>query len=522
MDVKSAFLYCKIEEEVYVCQPPGFEDPDFPDHVYKVEKALYGLHQAPRAWYETLSSYLLDNRLQRGTIDKTLFIKGTKKEDGIFISQDKYVNEILNKFSFSDVKTASTPMEIHKTLLKDEKGEDVDEHLYRSMIGSLMYLTSSRHDIMFEVYACARFQVNRKISHLHVVKRIFRYLKGQAKLDLWYPKDSPFDLVAYTDIDYAEASLDRKSTIGGCQFLWCRLISWQCKKQTVVANSTTEAEYVAASNCCGQVTLIQNQLLDYGDSNEKKLIQMIKIHTDNNVVDLLTKAFDNGKAVKDKIGTSAHNLNVSAVKTERKQKQKKRKDSVKKKTVNGEEQLQTLVDRKKVFENMKRARKGFSGRETPLFPTMMVQAQEDIESLGEEDASKHGRNIADIDADKEITLVDETAKDQGRFDDQEMFDIGVLDNEEVVVEKIVADREAMLLKKLMLLALQHILAREKNKANNVVIEQWNDVQAKIKADYELAQRQQEEEQEQLTDDEKARLFMQFLEKRMKFFAAKRA
>ncbi|GJW37874.1 putative ribonuclease H-like domain-containing protein [Tanacetum coccineum] len=197
MDVKSAFLYGKIEEEVYVCQPPGFEDPDFPDRVYKVEKVLYGLHQAPRA------------------------------------CQDKYVTDILKKFGFTDVKTASTPMETQKPLLKDEDGEEVDVHLYRSMIGSLMYLTSSRPDIMFAVCACARYQVNSKVSHLHT-----------------------------------------------------------CKKQIVAANSTTEAEYVAASSCCGQVLWIQNQLLDYGDSNEKKLIQMIKIHTDKNVVDLLTKAFD--------------------------------------------------------------------------------------------------------------------------------------------------------------------------------------------------------------------------------------
>ncbi|GJX01454.1 putative ribonuclease H-like domain-containing protein, partial [Tanacetum coccineum] len=265
MDVKSAFLYGKIEEEVYVCQPLGFEDPDFPDRVYKVEKALYGLHQAPRAWYETLSTYLLDNGFQRGKIDKTLFIKRHKgdillmssmgeltfflglqvkqKKDGIFISQDKYVVEILKKFGFTEVKTASTPMETQKPLLKDEDGEEVDVYMYRSMIGSLMYLTSSRPDIMFAVCACARYQVNPKVSHLYAVKRIFRYLKGQPKLGLWYPKDSPFDLVAYTDSDYAGASLDRKSTTGGCQFLGCRLISWQCKKQTVVANSTTEAEF---------------------------------------------------------------------------------------------------------------------------------------------------------------------------------------------------------------------------------------------------------------------------------------
>ncbi|GJS62436.1 putative ribonuclease H-like domain-containing protein [Tanacetum coccineum] len=190
MDVKSAFLYGKIEEEVYVCQPLGFEDPEFPDRVYKVEKALYGLHQAHSAWYETLSTYLLDNRFQRGQIDKSLFIKRvkglqvTQKDDGIFISQDKYVDEILKKFGFSTVKTASTPMDTSNPLLKDAEAKDVVVHLYRSMIGSLMYLTASRPDIMFVVCACARFQVTHKVSHLHAVKRIFRYLKGQPKLGL--------------------------------------------------------------------------------------------------------------------------------------------------------------------------------------------------------------------------------------------------------------------------------------------------------------------------------------------------
>ncbi|GKA31965.1 ribonuclease H-like domain-containing protein [Tanacetum coccineum] len=183
MDVKSAFLYGKIDEEVYVCQPPRFEDPEFPDKVYKVEKALYGLHQAPRA-------------CTMGELTFFLGLQVTQKDDGIFISQDKYVDEILKKFGFSTVKTASTPMETSKPLLKDAEAEDVDVHLYRSMIGSLMYLTASRPDIMFVI--------------------------------LWYTKDSPFDLEAYTDSDYAGASLDKKSTIGGCQFLERRLISWKC------------------------------------------------------------------------------------------------------------------------------------------------------------------------------------------------------------------------------------------------------------------------------------------------------
>ncbi|GKC36568.1 putative ribonuclease H-like domain-containing protein [Tanacetum coccineum] len=280
MDVKSDFPYSKIKEKGYVCQLPGFEDPDFPDRVYKVEKALYELHQAPRAWYETLSTYLLDNRFQRGKIDNTLFIKRDKsdilfiqvyvddiifgstrkkmytefekmmhkkfqmcsigeltiflglqvkqKEDWIFISQDKYVNEILNKFGFSDVKTARTHMETQKALLKDVDGEDVDAHLYRSMIGSLMYLTFSRPDIMFAAYAGVRFQVNPKATHLYIVKRIFRYIKGQPKFGLWYPKDSPFDLVEYTDSDYAGASLDILECLTSKVFIEGRFIGLIC------------------------------------------------------------------------------------------------------------------------------------------------------------------------------------------------------------------------------------------------------------------------------------------------------
>ncbi|GJZ54173.1 putative ribonuclease H-like domain-containing protein [Tanacetum coccineum] len=268
---------------------------------------------------------------------KSAFLYGTIEEevkqqpDGIFISQDKYVADILKKFDFCSIKTATTPIVSNKPLVKDEDGVDVDVHVYRSMIGSLMYLTASRPNIMFVVCACARFQVTPKASHLNAVKRIFRYLKHQPKLGLWYPRDSPFELEAFSDSDYGGASLDRKSTTGGCQFLGRRLISWQCKKQTIVANSTTEAEYVAAANCCGQVLWIQNQMMDYGfnfmntkihidnesticivknpvyhsrtkhieirhhfirDCYEKRLIDVIKIHTDANVADLLTKGFD--------------------------------------------------------------------------------------------------------------------------------------------------------------------------------------------------------------------------------------
>nr|GFA87786.1 hypothetical protein [Tanacetum cinerariifolium] len=275
MDVKSAFLYGTIDEEVYVMQPSGFQDLQFPDKVYMVEKAMYGLHQAPRAWYGTLSKYLLANGFQRGIIDQTLFIR---KHRGDFLLVQVYVDDIIfgssnslvcrefealmhDKFQMSAIGelnfflglSANTPMNKENPWGKDGPGKDVELHLYRSMIGSLMYLTASRPEIMFVVCACARHQVTPKECHLHAVKRIFRYLKGHPKLGLWYPKESPSDLVAYSDSDYGGANQDRKSTTEGCQFLGRRLISWQCKKQIIVATSTTEAEYVAAASGCGQV-----------------------------------------------------------------------------------------------------------------------------------------------------------------------------------------------------------------------------------------------------------------------------
>ncbi|GKA28099.1 uncharacterized mitochondrial protein-like protein, partial [Tanacetum coccineum] len=173
---------------------------------------------------------LMKDKFQMSSTGELTFFLGlqvTQKEDGIFISQDNYVAEILKKFNYTDVKSASTPVDLEKPLVKDGDADDVDVHLYRSMIGSLMYLTTSRPYIMFVVCTCARFQVTPKTSHLLAVKRIFRYLKDKLTLGLWYSGDSPFELVAYTDSDY-------------------------CKKQTVVATSTTEAEYVAAASCCGQ------------------------------------------------------------------------------------------------------------------------------------------------------------------------------------------------------------------------------------------------------------------------------
>nr|GEU97756.1 uncharacterized mitochondrial protein AtMg00810-like [Tanacetum cinerariifolium] len=199
-----------------------------------------------------------------GELTFFLGLKVTQKDNGIFISQDRYVDEILKKFGFSTVKTTSTPMETSKPLIKDENAEGVDVHLYRSMIGSLMYLTFSRPDIMFAVCACAKFQVTPKVSHLHAMKRIYGYLKGQPNLGLWYPKDSPFNLEAYTDSDYAGASLDRKSTIGGLYINddWKEvkhLLRMELRLALTQKHSKTKRNATEISQSSGPTTLVADE-----------------------------------------------------------------------------------------------------------------------------------------------------------------------------------------------------------------------------------------------------------------------
>jgi len=316
MDVKSAFLNGKLEEEVYVYQPPGFINESKPHWVYRLNKALYGLRQAPRAWYDTLTKHLLTNGFQRGTIDSTLFILHDKGDmllvqiyvddiifgstndkmckkfseimsseyemslmgeltfflglqikqtnDGIFINQEKYVRELLNKFGFNSISSKNTPISAPLNLDSDPNGKSVDSTTYRGMVGLLMYLTASRPDIMFATCLCARYQSDPKESHLLAVKRIFRYLKSVPSLGLWYPKGSGMDLIGYSDSDHAGCKIDRKSTTGGCHFLGGKLVSWTSKKQTSVSISTAEAEYVSAASCCAQILWMKNQLLDYG------------------------------------------------------------------------------------------------------------------------------------------------------------------------------------------------------------------------------------------------------------------
>ena len=316
LDVKTAFLNGILDEEVYVTQPEGFVDSKHPTYVYRLDKALYGLKQAPRAWYDVLSKFLVNCGFSKGTIDTTLFIKRQGDDiiliqvyvddiifgstnpayckkfskllesrfemsmmgelnfflglqirqlpDGIFINQSKYILDMLKRFNMSNCQSMSTPMETRSKLHADLDGIQFDQKTYRSMIGSLLYLTSSRPDIMFSVCMCARYQANPRESHHQAVKRIFRYLKGTVNLGLWYPRGTSFDLTAYSDSDHAGCKLDRKSTSGHIQFLGDKLVSWSSKKQNCVSTSTAEAEYVAAASCCSQVLWMRTQLSDYG------------------------------------------------------------------------------------------------------------------------------------------------------------------------------------------------------------------------------------------------------------------
>nr|GEU68249.1 retrovirus-related Pol polyprotein from transposon TNT 1-94 [Tanacetum cinerariifolium] len=297
MDVKTAFLHGSLKEDVYVCQPEGFIDADHPSHVYKLKKALYGLKQAPRAWYGKLSTFFLQNHFFKGTIDPTLFIRRfdndilvlfsdlmksrfemsmmgemtfflglqvNQSPCGIFINQFNYVLEILKKYGMESCVPVGTPMEIKDKLDLDQNETLVDATKYHSMIGALMYLMSSRPDIVHATCLCARYQAKPTEKHLKEVKKIFRYLRGTVNMGLWYTKDSGFELTGFSDVDYAGRKDTFKSTFVGAQFLGEKLVSWSSKKQDYMALSTAKAEYVSLFACCAQVLWMRTQLTDYG------------------------------------------------------------------------------------------------------------------------------------------------------------------------------------------------------------------------------------------------------------------
>ncbi|GKB97460.1 putative ribonuclease H-like domain-containing protein, partial [Tanacetum coccineum] len=605
MDVKSAFLYGKIEEEVYVCQPPGFEDPDFPDRVYKVEKALYGLHQAPRAWYETLSTYLLDNGFQRGKIDKTLFIKRHK---GDILLVQVYVDDIifgstkkelcnafeklmhekfqmssmgeltfflgLQKFGFIEVKTASTPIETQKPLLKDEDGEEVDVHMYR-------------------------YQVNTKVSHLYAVKRMLTYLKGQPKLGLWYPKDSPFDLVAYTNSDYARASLDRRSTTGGkakksvklmmeklfrmeleLMLFWstvkAKTINGEVQlhvlvdgKKIIITESTVrrhlqleDAEGVDClpnSTIFEQLTLMGSKTTAWNEFSSTMTSVIICLATNkkfnfskyifeneavhNKLGDSLVRAATTASSLEveqesgsgprcqetirdttartrvldlEKTKTTQHNEIASLKRRVKKLKENVRDDADKEMfdvdALNGEEVF-VAGQNEIVVEEVVDAAQVSTAATTVTITTKEITLDQALEAL--KTSKPMVKGIVFQEPGKSTTTISsQQSHDKGK---------GIMIEEPVKPMKkkdqISFDEEALKLQAEF--DEEERLAREKAKkekeANISLIKEWDDIQAKFNVDYQLAKRLQVQEQEELCDAEKATLFQQLLEKRRNYF-----
>nr|GEX41035.1 retrovirus-related Pol polyprotein from transposon TNT 1-94 [Tanacetum cinerariifolium] len=302
MDVKSVFLNGNLREEVYVSQPDGFVDEDNPNHVYKLKKALYGLKQAPRAWYDMLSSFLISQDFSKGSVDLTLFVRRNSNDlllvqiyvddiifaastpelcdlfanlmcskfkmlmigkisfflglqisqssRGIFINQSKYALKPLKKYGFESCDPVDTPLVEKSKLDEDKEGKAIDPSHYRGMIGTLLYLTASRHDLQFAICMYARYQARPTEKHVHAVKRIFRYLRETIHRGLWYPKDSSVALTAFAYADYVGCQDTRRSTSGSVQFLRERLIRWSSKRQKSAAISSMEAEYIALSGCC--------------------------------------------------------------------------------------------------------------------------------------------------------------------------------------------------------------------------------------------------------------------------------
>ncbi|GJT82327.1 putative ribonuclease H-like domain-containing protein [Tanacetum coccineum] len=428
IDVKSAFLYGTIEEEVYVCQPPGFEDPQFPNKVYKVEKALYGLHQAPKAWYETLSTYLLENGFRRG-------------------------NYLIR--TFVDQK---------------DKGDILP-------------------DITFVVCACARFYVTLKVSHLHAVKRIFRYLKGQPKLALCYPRDSPFDLESFSDSDYVGASLDRKSTT---------------------------REYVAAANCCRQAKHIEYLVGD--EAVHKELGD--RMERAATTASSLEAKHDSGST----IPVESHHTPISAPSTSQpptlppsmqtthvaKEAATMPHDSplLGGHTPGSDEGSMTLNEQTVLCTQLSTK---VASLKADLKPTKKVYDNQ-------EDPSKQGRKIAQIDEDKGITLVQMSAQTQGRHE----HDLEEPDFEFTAPEELSTASPEVRTAAESLVYIIRSAAKRKDKGN-VIMKEAEHAQKKTKLQLEQEKlRLQAQERERYSEADKARLHVELINERKRKFAQQRA
>eukprot|EP00253_Pinus_taeda_P027989 PITA_27989 len=308
MDVKSAFLNGVLMEEVSFEQPLGYEKKGEEHKVCKLKKAHYGLKQAPRAWYSRINSYLLENGFEKcndvclienfeaimkeefemtdmGLLRYFLRIEVDQNENGIFISQARYVNEVLGRFNMQVCKAAITPTVMGLKLSKEDSSKDFDPSLYKSIVGSLMYLTATRPDIMFDVSLISRFMERPKEAHWQATKRILRYVKGTKKFGILYNVSEHSDLVGYTDSDWVGSVDDRKITSSYVFHMGSGAISWASKKQSIVALSTAEAKYVAATSATCQAVWMRRMLRSLGQEQAKEIV----IFCDNSSAIALSK-----------------------------------------------------------------------------------------------------------------------------------------------------------------------------------------------------------------------------------------
>lgn len=320
-DVKSAFLNGDLEEEVYVSQPPGFENWKEENKVYRLRKALYGLKQAPRAWYSKIDNFFHENGFERSQHEPTLYLKRQgddlvivslyvddmiytgssvhliaefqqsmksmfdmtglgelryflgleicQTDGGIFMSQKKYLEDTLKRFNMLTSKVAETPMNINEKLSSDDDSGMADATLYMSLVGRLIYVTHSRPDVAFSVGMVSRFMHKPTRHHLGAAKRILRYLAGTIEYGIWFRKTDDFRLNGFSDSDWAGSIEDRRSTSGSCFILGSAAVSWSSKKQATVALSSTEAEYVAATAAACQAIWLRRVLSDLGESQKE-------------------------------------------------------------------------------------------------------------------------------------------------------------------------------------------------------------------------------------------------------------
>ncbi|GJU52914.1 retrovirus-related pol polyprotein from transposon TNT 1-94 [Tanacetum coccineum] len=302
MDVKTAFLNGLLKEEVYVSQPDGFVDLDFPDHVYRLKKALYDLKQAPRAWYDKLSSFLIEHHFTKGIVDPTLFTRHHRGDillvqvyvdDIIFGSTNpdfskRFANRMKNNFEISMMGELKffLGLQAHQS-----PRTPTDQTTYRQMIGGLMYVTASRPNIAFATFVCAHYQARPTVKHLKEVKRIFRYLIQSYNMGLWYPKDSAFELIAYSDADHAGCKDDCKSTSGGIQFLGEKLMSWSSKKQDCTAMSIVKLNMCHCLRVVDKSFGCEHNYWTMDTKHVKKgTVELYFVGTEYQLADLFTKA----------------------------------------------------------------------------------------------------------------------------------------------------------------------------------------------------------------------------------------